>query len=86
MEWLRITPSPYHDHVLIDGLADALVDVWGRLKLTRLDQVSPPNNSGWEAEFARGAAAEASPRDSFRGRSSQPAHVALRAPPVWSLE
>lgn len=28
-----------HDHVLIDRLADALVDVWDRLKLTRLDQV-----------------------------------------------
>ena len=35
MELLRITPSPYHDDVLIDGLAEALVDVWDRLKLPR---------------------------------------------------
>ena len=33
MERLRITPSPYHDDVLIDALAEALVDVWERLKL-----------------------------------------------------
>jgi len=32
-ERLRITPSPYHDDVLIDMLAEALVDVWERLKL-----------------------------------------------------
>jgi 5-aminolevulinate synthase len=32
-ERLRITPSPYHDDVLIDTLAEALVDVWERLKL-----------------------------------------------------
>ena len=32
-ERLRITPSPYHDDVLIDALAEALVDVWERLKL-----------------------------------------------------
>jgi 5-aminolevulinate synthase len=33
MERLRITPSPYHDVVLIDTLAEALVDVWDRLSL-----------------------------------------------------
>jgi 5-aminolevulinate synthase len=32
-ERLRITPSPFHDDVLIDGLAEALVDVWQRLGL-----------------------------------------------------
>jgi 5-aminolevulinate synthase len=32
-ERLRITPTPYHDDVLIDTLAEALVDVWERLKL-----------------------------------------------------
>jgi 5-aminolevulinate synthase len=32
-ERLRITPSPYHDNVLIDALAEALVDVWQRLDL-----------------------------------------------------
>jgi 5-aminolevulinate synthase len=32
-ERLRITPSPYHDDVLIDQLADALVQVWDKLNL-----------------------------------------------------
>jgi 5-aminolevulinate synthase len=32
-ERLRITPSPYHEDSLIDGLAEALVDVWQRLQL-----------------------------------------------------
>jgi 5-aminolevulinate synthase len=32
-ERLRITPTPYHDDALIDALAEALIDVWGRLEL-----------------------------------------------------
>jgi 5-aminolevulinate synthase len=32
-ERLRITPSPYHDDTLIDELAEAIVDVWGKLGL-----------------------------------------------------
>ncbi len=32
-ERLRITPSPYHDDMLIDRLAEALADVWNRLDL-----------------------------------------------------
>jgi 5-aminolevulinate synthase len=32
-ERLRITPTPYHDDALIDALAEALVEVWGRLDL-----------------------------------------------------
>jgi 5-aminolevulinate synthase len=32
-ERLRITPSPHHDDVLIDTLAEALGDVWRRLRL-----------------------------------------------------
>jgi 5-aminolevulinate synthase len=43
MERLRITPSPYHDDVLIDRLAEALVDVWERLDL-------PTGNQAMAAE------------------------------------
>ena len=38
-ERLRITPSPYHDDRLIDTLAEALVDVWQRLKLPTTQHV-----------------------------------------------
>jgi 5-aminolevulinate synthase len=36
-ERLRITPSPWHDDALIDALAEALLDVWERLRLPRTD-------------------------------------------------
>ena len=39
LERLRITPSPYHDDALIDRLAEALMDVWDRLKLPRPNQI-----------------------------------------------
>ena len=32
-ERLRITPSPYHDDGLIDALAEALVDVWHKVRI-----------------------------------------------------
>jgi 5-aminolevulinate synthase len=32
-ERLRIAPSPWHDNRLIDALAEALVNVWGKLHL-----------------------------------------------------
>jgi 5-aminolevulinate synthase len=32
-ERLRITPTPYHDDALIDALAEALLEVWEKLKL-----------------------------------------------------
>src|ERR671924_832917 len=37
-ERLRITPSPYHDDGLIDGLAEALLQVWQRLGLPLREQ------------------------------------------------
>jgi 5-aminolevulinate synthase len=37
-ERLRITPTPYHDDALIDALAEALVEVWGRLDLPLRDR------------------------------------------------
>jgi 5-aminolevulinate synthase len=40
-ERLRITPSPWHDDVLIERLVEALSDVWRRLVLPFADH-SPP--------------------------------------------
>jgi 5-aminolevulinate synthase len=38
LERLRITPSPYHDDAMVDGLCAALLDVWGRLGLALNEQ------------------------------------------------
>jgi len=35
LERLRLTPSPYHDDALIDALAEALVEIWQGLDLSR---------------------------------------------------
>src|SRR6201993_5392488 len=40
-ERLRITPTPFHNDRLIDGLANALREVWDRLGLTRETNVVP---------------------------------------------
>ena len=37
-ERLRITPTPYHEDALIDALAEALIDVWERLRLPLKDR------------------------------------------------
>ncbi len=50
-ERLRITPTPFHDDGLIDGLAVALVDVWQRLGL--------PFSTDGEADQPRQAASAA---------------------------
>ncbi|WP_319515722.1 5-aminolevulinate synthase [uncultured Cohaesibacter sp.] len=36
-ERLRITPTPFHDDKLVDGLCEALKDVWDRLKLPHIE-------------------------------------------------
>jgi 5-aminolevulinate synthase len=38
-EWLRITPTPYHDDNPVDELAAALVDVSHRLALPRKPKI-----------------------------------------------
>ena len=40
-ERLRITPTPWHDDLLIDHLVEALSDVWRRLMLPSADRRSP---------------------------------------------
>ena len=40
-ERLRITPTPWHDDVLIDRLVEALANVWRRLALPRARGRSP---------------------------------------------
>src|ERR1700756_1454301 len=42
-ERLRITPGPYHDDILVDQLAAALVDVWDRLALPLKGQMQDEN-------------------------------------------
>jgi len=37
-ERLRITPTPFHEDAVIDALAEALVDVWERLRLPLKDR------------------------------------------------
>jgi 5-aminolevulinate synthase len=37
-ERLRITPTPFHEDAVIDTLAEALVDVWERLRLPLKDR------------------------------------------------
>jgi 5-aminolevulinate synthase len=37
-ERLRITPTPCHDDVMIDQLAEALLDVWDQLELPLKDR------------------------------------------------
>jgi 5-aminolevulinate synthase len=39
-ERLRITPTPYHEDGLVDALAEALVDVWGRLELPLVNRAA----------------------------------------------
>jgi 5-aminolevulinate synthase len=40
-ERLRITPTPFHDDVLIDGLQDALVETWDALGISYADAGRP---------------------------------------------
>jgi 5-aminolevulinate synthase len=42
-ERLRVTPGPYHDDILVDQLAAALVDVWYRLALRVKSQMQDEN-------------------------------------------
>jgi 5-aminolevulinate synthase len=40
-ERLRITPTPFHNDQLIEGLADALREVWDRLGLPHETNMVP---------------------------------------------
>jgi 5-aminolevulinate synthase len=40
-ERLRITPSPLHDDALIDGLKDALLEVWNALGIPFAENDAP---------------------------------------------
>jgi 5-aminolevulinate synthase len=33
---LRFTPGPHHDEAMMDELTTALVEIWGRLELERV--------------------------------------------------
>jgi 5-aminolevulinate synthase len=68
-ERLRITPTPYHDDALIDALAKALIDVWGRLGL-------PLQHRALAAEGVRNALAPNSQKsETFRLVGSDDDHL-----------
>src|SRR6266852_3454853 len=52
-ERLRITPTPFHEDVLIDDLAEALIDVWRQLELPLMERalaeesLTAPNEAPW---------------------------------------
>ena len=45
-ERLRITPSPFHDDGLIEGLCAALQDVWARLELPKIEPGTVYHHNG----------------------------------------
>jgi 5-aminolevulinate synthase len=48
-ERLRVTPTPFHDDQLVDGLANALRQVWHRLGMPRDTDVVPiPSSARWK--------------------------------------
>jgi 5-aminolevulinate synthase len=73
-ERLRITPTPYHDDVMIDQLAEALLDVWDRLELP----LKEPSNRGrmtvvprTDGDCGAGGSIQSSLRLSRAARSSE---------------